>query len=126
MAGKGGEHAGVIGGPGLVVEPGGVPVDILAPGGPAVLDHPALEGGGVGGVGPVARPQGGTYLGGGKTGEVQIEGFLPEPPGIGGGFVRRVWHRGNIGNLGRPFVRRVRLLRKISFEFRVEEFRVSG
>jgi len=57
-AGKGGYQPGILGGAEPVVQPGGVLADGLAPGGPAVLDHPALEGVVVGGVGSVALPQG--------------------------------------------------------------------
>ena len=59
---KGVYQPGAIGSAEPVVQPGGVLVDGLAPGGPAVLDHPALDCGTMWGIGPVTLPQGSAHL----------------------------------------------------------------
>ena len=96
-----------------IVQPGGVLVDGLAPGRPAVPDHPAPERGIVGGVGPVTFPQGSAHLRTGQPGAVQVEGLLMELPGMGGGTgALLLFHRAKLGAEGRPVFRLVREVRK--------------
>ncbi len=102
-----------------VVQPGGVLVDGLAPGGPAVLDHPAPERGVVGGIGPVTLPQGSAHLRAGQPGAVQVEGLLMELPGMGGGACPMLpFHRPKVGLEGRLVVRAVRGVREEPHPFR--------
>ncbi len=101
--------------------------DGRAPGGPAVLDHPAFDRGTMGGIDPVTPrfkrdtitysgigtlPQGSAHLRAGQTGAVQVEGLLMELPGMGSGTCPMLpFHKAKLGAEGRLGVRMVRLVR---------------